>query len=242
MGGTNPFDACSDQYERFRPDYPEELIKMIDGLGAGLIVDVGAGTGKASAPFVFRGRTVVSVEPSLAMIDSGNHSHSGLRYVCSKAEELPIASASAGIVICAQAFHWLDAALALREFARVINPGGCVCVFWNNRDLSEPAPRIFDELIHKWNPGHVQGYRGKDWGEVIRATGLFPSIVLHTFRQRVAMDVEDWIGLSRSISYVQSMGEPRLPGFENELRERLGLLTQADCLYFTELWIARTTA
>lgn len=238
IGGTNPFDGCSDQYERFRPDYPAELIDIIDGLGTGPIIDVGAGTGKASAPLVSRRRMVVSVEPSLSMIGSGNHSHRGLRYVCAKAEELPMASASASIVICAQAFHWLDAERALREFARVTRPGGHVCVFWNNRDLSEPAPQVFDQLIHKWNPGHVQGYRGKDWGGLIRATSLFRSVEFRALRQRILMTVDDWIGLSRSISYVQSMGPEKLPGFENELRERLEQLDGMDCPYITELWTA----
>jgi ubiquinone/menaquinone biosynthesis C-methylase UbiE len=149
---------------------------------------------------------------------------------------LPIASASASVITCAQAFHWFDAGRALQEFARVLQPEGHVCLFWNTRDTSYPAASIFENLIDKWNPEHVIGYRRKDWGERVAETRLFDRIEHLTYRQTVPMTLEEWIGLSRSISYVQSIGPEKVLQFEEDLTQRLVTLTSLDCVYQTELW------
>jgi ubiquinone/menaquinone biosynthesis C-methylase UbiE len=235
----NPFDSCSEQYSKFRPDYPPELIDTIHRRCAGTLIDVGAGTGKASAPQAARGLQVISIEPSLAMIGAGLRSYPNLVYVCSTAEELPLKASIAGAVTCAQAFHWLDAPRALKEFARVLKPGGSIFLFWNTRDLDSPAPGMYDALIQKWNPTHVQGYRRKDWGERIRESGLFEEITHQSFRQTQTMTIDDWIGLSRSISYIQSIGAEKVARFEAELIENLRKLADMDCPYITEMWSAR---
>jgi SAM-dependent methyltransferase len=245
MPDANPFDRCSEQYSRFRPDYPDGLVEYIlslcDSTADTLLLDVGAGTGKASAPFAARGTYVVSVEPSLSMIAEGLRSDPNLRYVCGSAEQLPIASNRASAVICGQAFHWFDAPRALTEFARTLKLLGYVCLFWNTRDLRDPAAALFDGLIHKWNPGHDPGYRDRDWSEVIRPAEALQFIEWRQFQFVMPMTIDDWIGLSRSISYVQSMAADKLPGFEKELRAGLSRFDKIDCPYITELWIAQKT-
>src|SRR5262245_30224201 len=158
LKGSNPFDQCSQDYSRFRPDYPAALFDHIRSLwpasGKAVVIDVGAGTGKASAPLVERGAAVTSVEPSLAMIAEGRRFYPRLQYVCASSEELPILSDAADMVTAAQSFHWFDAPRALAEFARVLKPGGHVCLWWNSRTSDVPAANLFDDLVRKWNPAH----------------------------------------------------------------------------------------
>jgi ubiquinone/menaquinone biosynthesis C-methylase UbiE len=52
------------------------------------------------------------------------------------AYELPVEDASVDAVICAQAFHWFANAEALKEFARVLKPGGSLGLIWNFYDQS----------------------------------------------------------------------------------------------------------
>jgi SAM-dependent methyltransferase len=235
----NPFDSCSEQYDRFRPGYPDEVIETILRSCDGLLVDVGAGTGKAGAPFASRGIRVVSIEPSLPMIRQGVRSYPKLLYVCANAEELPMASGVVSSVICAQAFHWLDAPRALKEFARVLKPGGHIHLFWNTRDQKHPAPKLFDELTRKWNPSHEIGYRRKNWADRISDSASFTEIIHQSFHQTRRMTAKDWIGLSRSISYIQSIGPEKVAGFEADLAQGLSSLTSLDCPYVTEMWSAK---
>jgi SAM-dependent methyltransferase len=239
---SNPFDQCSQDYSRFRPDYPVALFDHIRSLwplsGKPVVIDVGAGTGKASAPLVECGAVVTSIEPSLAMIAEGRRCYPKLQYICAVSEELPIQPNTADMVTAAQSFHWFDAPRALAEFARILRPGGHVGLFWNSRTSDSPAARLFDDLVRKWNAEHNHAYRDRDWSVPIRLSGLFESVKHHQFQWDVAMTVDDWLGLSRSISYVQSIGADKLAHFESEFRDSLLRLTAIDCRYRTDLWVA----
>ena len=243
MKGSNPFDQCSQEYSRFRPDYPAALLDDIRSLwplsGHPLVIDVGAGTGKASAPLIDCNASVISVEPSLAMIAEGRRSYPKLNYVCGTSEEIPIESNAADLVTAAQSFHWFNAPRALAEFARILKPSGYVCLFWNSRISDSPTSKLFDDLVHKWNPEHNHAYRDKDWSLPIRESGLFGPVEHRQFPWTVPMTIDDWIGLARSISYVQSIGPEKLLQFESEFRDSLSRLTTIECRYTTDLWTAR---
>src|SRR5690242_4633361 len=68
---TNPFDRCSSEYARFRPNYPPELYDYLLRGRPGRVLDVGAGTGKGSAPFLSRGVDVFAGELSASMASEG---------------------------------------------------------------------------------------------------------------------------------------------------------------------------
>src|SRR5436853_383372 len=49
--------------------------------------------------------------------------------------------------VAAQAFHWFDLDRALPEVARVLVPGGRICLVWNQRDEKIPWVRRLGALI-----------------------------------------------------------------------------------------------
>jgi ubiquinone/menaquinone biosynthesis C-methylase UbiE len=50
------------------------------------------------------------------------------------AYNLPLPDSSADAIICAQAFHWFGTPDALKEFGRVLKPGGSLGLIWNFYD------------------------------------------------------------------------------------------------------------
>ena len=72
--------------------------------------------------------------------------------------------------------------------------------------------------------------------------GLFENIEHRQFHWDVPITIEGWLGLSRSISYVQSIGPENLANFESEFRESLSRLTAIDCRYRTDLCTLRPTS
>lgn len=101
---------------------------------AGLqVVDVGCGPGEIARALVAAGATVLAVEPDPLQAEKNRHAAplAGLRFVEARAEQLPAASGSMDAVCFFRSLHHvpvlhMDAALA--EAARVLKPGGALCV------------------------------------------------------------------------------------------------------------------
>ena len=238
-----PFDDCAREYDIFRPDYPPEiydfLINRCNLTAISEIVDVGAGTGKSSAPFLDRGFRVTAVEPSHAMRKEGLRSHPALSYVSANAESTGIRSGTFDLVICAQAFHWFDLTQTLPEFARLLKSSGFMGIFWNNRDGDAPHIQRFEKLIHEFDPEHDCKYRRKDWKSLIDSSNSFQIVDRRRFTFVKPMTTDAWVGLARSMSYVRKLPEKKLAELERALHEAFHQSPSTGCPYVTDLWLAK---
>jgi SAM-dependent methyltransferase len=166
-----------------------------------------------------------------------------VRFLAGTAEETGRPAASADLIVCAQAFHWVDPARALPEFARVLVPGGGLVIFWNDRDRAPGslAARL-DALVSRYNPDYCCEYRDRDWAAIIAASGRFSPAERQVFRHEVAMDAESLVGLTRSFSYVRNaLDEPTRAAFEREVRELVASLHGSEpfaLAYRSELYAA----
>jgi len=73
VDAARSFEAGADAYERHRPRYPEQLFDDIRELagtrwGARLL-EIGAGTGRATLDLAVRGAEIDAIEPSRDMLD-----------------------------------------------------------------------------------------------------------------------------------------------------------------------------
>jgi SAM-dependent methyltransferase len=145
------FGTVAGEYERARPDYPEEAVSWLaDRLGIGPgrdVLDLGAGTGKLTRQIAALGARVVAVEPLDAMRVELERAVPGVETLAGTAEVVPLADASVDAVTCAQAFHWFDADHALPEIWRVLRPGGGVGLIWNLRDESDPFQAELSAIV-----------------------------------------------------------------------------------------------
>jgi SAM-dependent methyltransferase len=128
------FDAVARVYDASRPSYPPEAVDWLTGHGVRTAVDVGAGTGIFTRLLVDRARTVVAVEPSTPMLDELRRILPGLKTVVGTGERMRLPDDSADLVVFAQAWHWVDHAVAAAEVGRVLRPGGRLGLVWNLRD------------------------------------------------------------------------------------------------------------
>jgi len=146
------FGAVAATYERARPSYPARAIDWLLPPGAGRVLDLGAGTGKLTRALVDRGLDVAAVEPSAGMRDELARVLPGVRVLDGTAEAIPLADRSVDAVLVAQAWHWVDPALAVPEAARVLTPGGRLGLLWNIRDERAGWVAELSAIIH--NPDH----------------------------------------------------------------------------------------
>ena len=128
------FGEIAEQYDAYRPSYPDALFDTIVEFGdlhAGdRALEIGAGTGKATTGFVARGLDVHALEPSPEMA-------AVLRAKGVEVEETLFESWAPTrrrfrLVYAAQAWHWVRRRRPLRQASRPRSqPGGTVAFFWN---------------------------------------------------------------------------------------------------------------
>ena len=214
MADKSKFDTESTarHYAAARPAYPSDLFDALDDLlahrldGAD-VVDLAAGTGISSRQLAERGANVVAVELSAAMLAELAASSPGVRPVQGSAHALPLADSCADLITVAQAWHWMDPALALPEIRRVLRPGGVLALWWNQTERSrgwalEQAERI---------AAAVPGWAGESGLEAAARAETDTATAKHSFRFEWsrAVPLETHLSNLASKSYIAGLGDGR---------------------------------
>jgi SAM-dependent methyltransferase len=260
-GMARAFDAWADEYDRFRPGYPDEVFEAIASRLVlprhPAVVDLGAGTGRASLAMAALGWRVTAVEPGKPMLEMlrSRASDEGLLVstIQANAESTGLDPESVDLVTAAQAFHWFAKEEALVEIARILRPGGGLALFWNVRD-SERSPFLaeYAELLKRASespddPGigrYESGGRDETRRALEGAAGFEPPELIE-LRQEVQMTDEQFVGMAFTASYVRAgMSAERQDRFRLDLAALLGRHELADgkpfaVPYRIDLWIAR---
>lgn len=152
---TLRFSDRADNYVRYRPGYPPEVIELLRhecGLTPeSVVADIASGTGLLTHMLLENGNRVYAVEPNAEMRRAGERILSGysrLTSVSGTAETTTLADHSVDLVTAAQAAHWFDRPKARREFVRILKPGGWCALIWNERRTdSTPFLRDYEKLL-----------------------------------------------------------------------------------------------
>jgi ubiquinone/menaquinone biosynthesis C-methylase UbiE len=208
------FEAGARSYEAARPTYPDAAVAVLREevmVGPGTeVCDLAAGTGKLTRRLVELGASVVAVEPVEAMRTQLGLALPDVEVVIGTAEDIPLADDSVDVVTVAQAFHWFDAAAALREIGRLLRPGGTLALLWNERDETTPWVAEMSRLI-RWHERTVSRYQHVPWASVVAAGGAFEPLQERAIRWEQPMTRSMLADRVRSISYIAAM-----PGSERE--------------------------
>jgi SAM-dependent methyltransferase len=214
------FGTVAEAYHRHRPGYPDELADLALGHADGPVVralEVGAGTGKATAVFAGRGLEVVAVEPDPAMrevLEREVRDHGwAVEVVDAGFEDLdPDRTGPFDLVYAASAFHWTDPATRWDRAAALLRPGGVLAVLGCARDLADAAlrDRVDAATSGRLEGGHRAPFTGGWTVDVIEAHPLLTDVVETTIERRATMRADDYLaGLATISAYVVLPGPER---------------------------------
>ena len=152
---TQRFSSRVENYVRYRPGYPPEVLELLKnkcGLTSdSVIADIASGTGIFTRMLAENGNRVFGVEPNDKMRRVGERlleSYSGFTSIAGTAEATTLPDHIVDIVAAAQAAHWFDREKARREFVRILKPGGWLVLLWNERRTdSTPFLREYEHLL-----------------------------------------------------------------------------------------------
>ena len=159
------FGAAATVYDRARPGYPAGLFTHVaDQLPGPRVLEVGAGTGKATSGLLHAGLEVTCIEPDAAMAAVlAQRTAPGARVEVTTFEDYADSATYDGL-ISAQAWHWADPATRMDRAAALLRPGGFLGLFWNGGVFREPevfaaVQRIYDDfaLYGKQRPAEPVG-------------------------------------------------------------------------------------
>jgi SAM-dependent methyltransferase len=140
------FGAVAANYDKFRPRYPDALVDDVVAMLPGRnVLEVGAGTGIATAAFAARGMAMTCVEPDAemaAVLSAKLADNADLRVDVTTFQDWSAARRADAPpfdgLVCGQAWHWTDPKTRWADAAAALHEGSVLALFWNDDNFADP--------------------------------------------------------------------------------------------------------
>lgn len=237
-------------YDRARPTYPPEAVEALVARGGwGDVLEVGAGTGKLTRLLGPLAQRVVAVEPDedMAAVARRNLAAFPHAEVVTSAFELFEPRERFGLVVVAQAWHWLDEATRLDRATRALRAGGWLALLWNSPRTDDEALQADIDAAHERHaPELVAQSRGA--APVFRAQRAAEAELAGCAHlsapERLAFEwtarytTDEHAALLETLSSYRMLGEPQRAALIRDISAAIdargGVFDQAyDCLLIT---------
>lgn len=223
---TSRFSNRVENYVRYRPGYPKEVIELLQrecGLARGYAVaDIASGTGIWTHNLLDAGARVFGVEPNAEMRQSGERLLAGypdLTSVAGTAEATTLPDDSVEMVTAAQAAHWFDRGRARREFVRILKPGGWLVLIWNERETDSTAfLRDYEQLLLAYGTDY-QDVRHERTTESVNEFFEPAPFEQRSYELTQEFDYAGLVGRLLSSSYAPGPDHPKHEPMLQELRQ-----------------------
>jgi len=203
------FGAAARQYDRARPTYHPQLIDDIVTLLPGRdVVEVGAGTGKATTLFVERRLTMTCLEPDAEMAGILAENCPGVEIVVTGLEDWQPSRTYDGLV-AAQSWHWTQPASRYLTAAQTLHEGGLLALFWNHTQthLTPLLDRIAELYERHGVASEVQKENAANsrepepWpGDELEKLTTFTAVKLRAYFSEHDYSADEWCGYAASTS------------------------------------------
>jgi SAM-dependent methyltransferase len=231
------FGEEAEAYDRARPSYPDALIADLVADRPRRVLDIGCGTGIAARLFAAQGCAVHGVDPDPRMAAIARRH--GIDVDVSRFETWEAPSEAFDLVICAQAWHWIDPDVGPAKCGAVLSGGGRFAAFWNfyrhDRDMLAALNDVYERHV----PGLAANTLVLGTSEdllgpqtrALEAAGCFEQIGTRSYPWERRYTADEWLAVSATQSDHLALpaGTLRalLEDVAAEIGERGGTLTVA---------------
>ncbi|KAL4422964.1 hypothetical protein ABPG75_009161 [Micractinium tetrahymenae] len=214
------FAAQSEAYSQLRPRYTAHLYDRILGWAGlagqhaqrGLAVDLGCGSGQATADLAALFDRVVGVDASAEQLRHAPQLPNA-EFRCRPVEATWLPDGCADLAVVATALHWFDLPAAYREMRRILKPSGALAAWayspWSGLIVPEDpskadaVERIQRDLLQRFTPHihpHLQRFMQGGYASYAPSSAEFAEVELETFDMQVPMTVQQVAGWVQSWS------------------------------------------
>ncbi len=220
LDSTDLFTGLANGYQEFRPSYPGVVLAELKAYvekhrnslwpKPPMVYDIGAGTGILTRQLrsVLGGQFgIMGVEPNQDMREEARKNtptELNIEYIYGVAERLPIADDTASVIVVAQAIHWFDRAQFYREVRRVLHVDGVLAIMHNDRAWDTSAlGEAYEQFLEATSPGYSRHFRDFPFLDELTGPGGFSDVTSHGVEWHREMTVDQFLGMSLSITKVQ---------------------------------------
>lgn len=237
-----PYKDIAGIYEEIRPSYPEELIMDItvktNLRTDDILLEIGAGTGKATIQFAKRGYMIKAVEigEDMARI---------LKAKCADYSNVTVDIASFeewrnpdnqkyDMIYSAQAFHWIDKSIKYRKCYELLKEEGYLVLFWYNAsnqksDKTKELLKMIDMTVSKYIKDYYKddckpkrtehdGVSKEDERiNEIESSGLFEVVEKSTYTYKIDNNAAQHLKAMKSVPAIAS----KLDGIDDKIIEKM---------------------
>lgn len=218
------FGAVAEQYDRARPTYPPQLIDALLQHRPASALDVGCGTGIASALLRDRGLAVLGVEVDPRMAELARAK--GIDVEVARFEDWERRGRRFELLTAGQSWHWVEPFAGAERAAQALVPAGRIGLFWNfggpPQEVQELLDPIYAELgPEQESPAQRAGARGEATLEGLRQSRAFTEPEVQSFPWRTTYDTRSWLDQLATQSNHQTLPPQRLSALLDALREAI---------------------
>lgn len=240
------FNDVAEQYEKYRPTYPDDLIQNIIVYSGLLyhdqILEIGCGTGQATSSFVLEGFnniTCIELGENLANFTKDKFKDvEGLNVINTSFEEWNIIPNYFKLAISGTAFHFIEPSFGYKKVYESLQPGGSTGFFWT---VHVPQyDELFSEIrrsYQKYAP-HLDDSKGRTPEEIITErkkitadTNLFYDLDVKEYLWYQEYSADDYVELLNTNSRHRLLDEENRSNLFREIKDAIqshgGLLRKA---------------
>jgi SAM-dependent methyltransferase len=217
---ANSFGGAAQNYDAFRPRYPDQLIDDVLAPGARRVLEGGAGTGIASMQLIERGADVLAVEPDARMAAIAKAK--GIQVELSTFEEWDPAGRRFDRVVFAASFHWVDPAAALPKIREILDDGGKLALIWNRLRPTHPTRADFESIYRDYMDIDTRRQDGNP-DEIVKliADAGFTVTQQH-YPHDLHYTAQQWVDIAFTFSNQLLVPADRAAELRSRLIERIG--------------------
>jgi SAM-dependent methyltransferase len=206
------FGSVAEQYDRARPTYPAAIfddLAELAGLEPGSrVLEIGPGTGKATAELARRGYVVTGVELSSNLAQVARRNVPSAEIEVGEFETWEPREAGFDAVVAFAAFHWIAPDLRYSKTARLLRPGGALAAVHGSHVLPEDGDPFFvevqedyDNVVPHPNNGPPPPPEGAEsWTAQFVASGVFDRVEERRRLQPLMYSADEFVALLGTFS------------------------------------------
>lgn len=197
------FGEVAELYEDARPGYPDAVRQQIVAYGGGppaSVVELGAGTGKATEMLLRLTAPLTAIEPDPQMAAVLRGKFPGIEVVDGPFEQWRAPSGGVGLIACATAWHWMDPATRHGLARTALAPGGTLAIFYHKYAYQDPDQwAAIDEVLYRIDPDVAD--RDEHWvRDDVHAAGGWDDVQEHRWHTYPIFSKRRYLELMQTFS------------------------------------------